>query len=1187
MNRFLLRFLLGFAVTAAPFGSAYAAGIAVEGVVRSADGLTVPGARVELRHPVSRYEAGLSELDGRDQPAPVAQTGPDRMGRFRLSVPQAGLWRLVAVAEGFVPMEISALPILEEIRLPQVTLRADGRLRVRVVDAGGNPVPGAQVLGKTGKPALWGTSDWQPTRRIAMTGPDGTLRLPRAHAEPLLLWAERPGFPAQGGNPVAGRETILTLQPGIARFLLALDAEGHPLPEALVRDPRSSLALGRFDGQHPLVLAAPAGGLWDLRVELADGRRMSFRTGESQRPSETSPIPLRLTAAVPVAGRIVDATGRRPLAGALVWPIGDPASAARTDAAGVYRLAGRIAGASFELRAAAAGHAPGQLKVGFPFRSSESLRQAPDLGLVPAYVAALAGVVVDEAARPVSGAEIRLVRPDPDVHEWLEEPRLARSSPDGSFRIAPLEAGGLYKLTATRPGFAPATLPVAVSLAPGSGRPIRLTLTRGRTAFGLVLDVRQRPIPGARVKLTVEQPEGRSEARAELEPFHAETDAGGRFRVPGLPAGFFELRIEGLQLAPLPAKVISVPQGDGLLDLGTFTMEGRPRIAGWIVDPEGRPVEGADIWVVPQESTTVTEATRRAGPATVTGRDGHFELQDRSVGDHEKLRACRKGYLPAELQAQGPESSEPRIALTPSTLASGRVVNASGDPVHGARVSASLSGQVGSDLTLPDPPCPFEESANVDGEGAFTLELKGPGRYNLMAWGAGYLLTKLDHVLVPPEGAVGLEIRLDAGMLVEGRVTNSEDHAIAGASITLSGSRSISQTFSDGNGDYVLEGVGVGVHTLQAEHPDYEPGGGDVDIPEQGKRLNLTMLFRSKHLEIRGRVSYAEGAPVEGAIVSAAPARTSTASDGSFSLPARQGSNTLVAEKDGFAPDEVDGLTVDDRSLDGVQIRLGHGVTLTGRVLGVDPAAVNEGSIWVQISGSDLPEIPAPLDAAGRFEVSNLPSGPWGLYARAGERKASDRFTPPAGQTQVVHDLEFAPASEVRGRVTGPGGEPVEGASLLLEGDPDARFQAQAQRDGTFAIEVPDGTYKLSTSADHYAGRDVEPVVVAGAPVDVDVQLGPDVVLTGRLLGLERGDTLKSFEIEGPPGFHPGAWTVDQEAHYRQTGLGPGDWTVKATFLVGYQDREATGKIHIPKGAAEATLDLDFHIEDLADSPAR
>jgi hypothetical protein len=1187
MIRPLSRFLLGIALiavlVAVPCIPAYAE-IPVVGVVLSAGGSAIPGARVELRPAISRYEGGLGEIEGRGEAPPVAQAATDPKGRFRLSVPQAGLWRLVAVAEGFVPMEISALPILEEIRLPQVTLRLDRGLQIQVVDPDGNPVAGVQVLGQSGKPYLWRTSDWKPCRRLAVSGPGGTLRLASDAVEPLRLWAAGPGFPAQGGNLEEGREAVLRLQPGEPRSLVALDAADHPVPGALLRDPQSSLVLGRFDGQQPLVLAAPATGLWDLRVELADGRAMSFRTSEAQRPEGTSPIPLRLTAVAPVAGRIVDTAARSPIAGALVWAAGDPGSATRTDAAGAYRLAGRVPGSRFELRAAAAGHQPGELKVDLPSRSPESLQHAPDLGLVPAPVPGIAGFVVDEASRPVAGAEIRLVRPDPENDLQTEESPLVRTAPDGSFRIAPLQAGGLYALTASRPGFAPATLIVAVPLPPRSRPPLRLALTLGRTVSGLVVDPRQRPIPGATVKL--EQPDAAPfDVKPELGPFRGATDAGGRFRIAGLPAGVFELHIEGPELAPLPVKAIPVPKGTGTLDLGTFTLAARSPVAGWITDPGGRPVEGVEIWVVPEESTTITQAGRKAGAAAVTGRDGRFELRDRSVGDHEKLRACRQGFLPAEFQAQGPGATEPRVALTPSTQIAGRVVNAGGDPIPGARVFAPLSsGPPGSDVILPDPPCPFNDSATTGAAGDFTLELKGPGRYDLTAIGAGYLTTHLDHVLVPAEGLEGVEIRMDGGAVVLGHLYDPESHPVAGASLTLSGLRSNSQSSSDSGGDFLLEGACDGDH-LVIEHPDFETAATEISIPSPGMRMNFVLLTRVSRLEARGRVTGPDGAPVEGAVVSSTVAKTTTLADGSFVVRVRKGANRLAVEKEGFAAAALDVMT-QDRSLDGLEIRLGSGLTLTGRVLGIDPLAVTDSSIWVQTH--DGHGIPAPIDSTGRFEAHNLPPEAWDLSARAGERQASERFTPPPGQTEVVHDLEFAPVSEVRGRVTGPDGEPVAGASLQLAGRQlangyGAEFHTQTQADGSFAIETPDGTYTLSASADGYAGREADrPIVVAGAPVeDVEIQLGADIVLSGRLLGLETGDTLMNLKIEGPPAYHPGAWTVDQEGRYRQAGLWPGDWTVTAVFQLGDQGRIASGKVHIPSGATEATLDLDFHIGDL------
>ncbi|MFY9826978.1 MAG: carboxypeptidase-like regulatory domain-containing protein, partial [Thermoanaerobaculia bacterium] len=759
------------------------------------------------------------------------------------------------------------------------------------------------------------------------------------------------------------------------------------------------------------------------------------------------------------------------------------------------------------------------------------------------------------------------------------EVRSASSAPDGSFRIAPLQPGGLYTLMASRPGFAPATLPVAVPQTPRSRPPLRLVLTRGRTASGLVLDPRQRPVSGVEVKLTVEQPRSSSGTEPELGSFRAQTDAGGRFLIPGLPAGLLELRIQGPELAPLRTRVVSIPKGDGLLDLGTFTLEGRPRIAGWIVEPGGRPVEGVEIWVVDEDSTGTTQEARRAGPAAVTGPDGSFELRDRSVGDHEKLRACRQGFLPAEFQAQGPGATKPQVVLTPAVQLTGRVVSGDGEPLPGAHVSAAVSGPQGSDITYPDPPCPFADTATADAEGAFTLPLKRPGRYDVWAWGTGHLIPRLKHLLVPPEGLEGVEIRMESGATVTGHVINPEGHPVAGVMLTLSGPESYSKATTDDGGDFLLEGVGAGDLEIGIEHPDYVPAETRVQIPAQGKHLDITLLSPRRRQEIRGRVSDPDGAPILGAILSSGPQKTSSDADGSFVLLADRGDASLRVEKEGFAPASLH-LEVKDRPIDGLEIRLGHGLSLTGRVLGVDPSTLTWGTVWVQINGTDWQLIEAPVDSEGRFRFSNLPPGEWDLAAAVGERSASVRFTPPAGQTEVMHDLEFDPVSQIRGRITGPQGEPIAGASVSIDREIGAKSHTESLADGSFEIDAQDGRHTLFIEAEGYSGQE-RPLAVAGAPVDVEIQLGAEVVLTGRLLGLERGDALKNFQVQGPPASLPGDWTVDQEGGYRQKGLGAGDWKVAATFLVGYLERYASGTVHIPAGATEATLDLDFHVGDL------
>jgi hypothetical protein len=634
------------------------------------------------------------------------------------------------------------------------------------------------------------------------------------------------------------------------------------------------------------------------------------------------------------------------------------------------------------------------------------------------------------------------------------------------------------------------------------------------------------------------------------------------------------------------ALLIAVPCGGALAaQIPEGQLEGRARIAGWIVDPEGHPVEGVEIWVVPDYRGNITPATLQAGPAAVTGPDGRYESRDRTVRDGERLRACRQGYAPKEFSAKKPASEAPRTVLVPVVHLTGRVLGAQGEPLPNAGIYAGLHGYAPGDLILPDPPCPFNSSALAGTEGGFTVELEAPGWYDVTATRSGYLSTSLSRLRVPPEGLAGVEIRLDSGTTVSGHVTDSEGRSLAGASILMTGPRSRAEATSDHGGNFLVEGIGPGEPSLDVSHSGYETKEYRLQVPPWGTQVDI-VLNPAPHREIRGRVSGPDGSPVGRALIYISSSfrrfQTTTLADGSFVVPVSQDVYRLKIEKAGFAPQEIESVAVDAVSIEGLEIRLGYSRTLTGRILGIDPKTLKRAAVSDSVSTHDIT-----VDSAGRFQVRDLAQGEWGLVAvAAGDRFVLEEFTPPAGLMEVTHDLKFPSVFELSGRIVGPGGEAIEGASLWLRGGPGVHFEASTRADGSFAVGVTEGTYTIQARAEGYSSREPEqPIVVAGAPVKgVEIQLGTNIVLTGRILGLEPGESIQSVVAIGPPGYLPGAWTIDQEGHYRQTGLWPGDWTVAASrerHSWMEPDRFARGRIHIPPGVTEATLDLDFHVGDL------
>ncbi|HEV2844987.1 MAG TPA: carboxypeptidase-like regulatory domain-containing protein, partial [Thermoanaerobaculia bacterium] len=315
---------------------ALAAEIPIDGCVAAAPGgRPLPKAQAQLRPVLSLYENSTRALQGQGKPEPVERVATDEDGCFTLHAPEAGMWIVSVEAPGFVPMEQWLAPLFEAASLPLVELEPDVGLRVRIEDAGGKPLAGAQVRIHRTWPVF--RSGWFSPPREGVTAADGMLRLPKATLEEIELWATAPGTFPQQSPRVKGSALSFRLHPGVLRTLALTRAEdGKPLSGALLLHHPSRLPLGRTGATGEAVLATPALERFEIITLGEDGRLTgSWRRANSR---EVRRIDLALPSPVMVQGSVEDATSRRPVPGALVWPETDPASFVRTNAGGKFRL---------------------------------------------------------------------------------------------------------------------------------------------------------------------------------------------------------------------------------------------------------------------------------------------------------------------------------------------------------------------------------------------------------------------------------------------------------------------------------------------------------------------------------------------------------------------------------------------------------------------------------------------------------------------------------------------------------------------------------------------------------------------------------------------------------------------------------------------------------------------------------
>src|SRR5687768_12239796 len=99
-------------------GLAVAQPLAVGGKVLDSRGKPLAKATVDLLPMSTVYERSQLTLQGKTGPEPVATAASDAAGRFRITAPGPGQWRLRVQARGFVPREVAIFPLLEDSEAP-------------------------------------------------------------------------------------------------------------------------------------------------------------------------------------------------------------------------------------------------------------------------------------------------------------------------------------------------------------------------------------------------------------------------------------------------------------------------------------------------------------------------------------------------------------------------------------------------------------------------------------------------------------------------------------------------------------------------------------------------------------------------------------------------------------------------------------------------------------------------------------------------------------------------------------------------------------------------------------------------------------------------------------------------------------------------------------------------------------
>lgn len=939
---------------------------------------------------------------------------------------------------------------------------------------------------------------------------------------------------------------------------------------------------------------------------------------------------LLFLAALPLAGMEIAVDGRirdpggTGLAGARVElraeldgrPV-EPAAWTATGKDGLFELRAPGEG-PWEVEVRAEGFVPMRFRIGAlsgPF-SVPPVKLRPDAGVRVR--------VEGPEGRPLASAGVHAepVRLWGDIPwpGWRPAPREGTTGKDGEVRL-PSSRGELLRIWAAAPGF-----PVREGFQARAPGATVLRLERGtlhpieaRDADGHLLD-------GAVVRdLQTSLVLGRTR--------------NGRATVP-VPARetswfFLETADGGSVLFPLPGKSrVEVPRPDVATEAAEDAATGS--LIGTVMDEEGRPAAGVEVRAI-VDSVYLPEEAGRQGRISA---QGEVRIDGLRLGVKYDLVVTGPGFSPLFLKLQPLDAKESSFRLTVRRARSvaGQIVDGQGRPAADAEVM--LIPADGEDQWADDESAreELDRRAPTDRDGRFLLAEVPAGWYELLIRRPGFASTRRGGIEVLEGGGLADlgRIALADGEVLTGRTVDPEGRVIAGVEVWAAIDDDVAQGWplwpaavSGPDGTFSIGGFPAGARVwLDLCRPGFLAAKRTLHriFPEP-----LPLVLQPAGW-IAGRVTGPDGAPVAGLRVGASQGEISalhvlapclTREDevesdaaGRFRLaPLEPGWYYVTALGEvavsagetrevhielapgagnpwGNLPPEPAGLAVArtdtaEAWIEEQRQARPRSAVITGRILGLEPAELAQARIGIGAPDTAL-RTRGTVEPDGTYRIAGLFADEWEVFAETGDRRLEDKVWIPPGETRIVRDLVFEPVTEVKGHVTEPGGEPVAGAAITLEHQPehlyDLRrfpFWTMTRSDGSFALRVPDGKYDLLAERDGYFpdGTSVD----TSWSQDVAVRIQRAVRLTGRLVGLSPGE-IPAIQARAPGEEGEGLkGKVEVDGRYSISGLGAGPWDVEAELRIGPSERRlARARVDIPYEASEETVDLDFFLGDLS-----
>lgn len=428
-----------------------------------------------------------------------------------------------------------------------------------------------------------------------------------------------------------------------------------------------------------------------------------------------------------------------------------------------------------------------------------------------------------------------------------------------------------------------------------------------------------------------------------------------------------------------------------------------------VVDAAGAPVAKAGVGVRSAlvNGTTAPQLLEQHG---ATGEDGRCRIEGLPA-ERSSVEASAKGRTGATTELELQPGADNRVQLTVQDggVVTGVVRGPDGAPVADAGVAhqpssdlpmmGDMTSQLGSDVLS----AIANEGVRTDAEGRFRLTgLADEGEFCVVAAHEGFAAGVVRGVKM---GAVGVEVKLQTLGSVAGKAVAADDqHPLDTFSVALLRTSFLvlrtpvrqASIEKSADGTFALADVPPGAYTLQVS----AEGRSDVlkDVEVKSAPLDVGAIALPRAASIAGTVKDEAGAPVPFALVRRRQGAMAdnpmmamfggtsqsayTDAQGHFRLaPLGPGKVQLLASAQGFASGRSERVPLEaGQQLEGVEILLGHGGSIRGRLVLGAGQQPDDFLLFVQEQGSQGTKT-ANVAADGTFVATDLDPGNYTVQA--------------------------------------------------------------------------------------------------------------------------------------------------------------------------------------------------------------